>query len=614
MFRLQLPCTRSYFRAIATTALLVATMAATASLAWAGPGYELDSGKPSINVSGEIPHGIAIDQVSQDLYVTVVSENLLGRNPGYVAQFDASGEPTEDSPFRTGGEDLFVGVAVNPGTEDIYAYQTVVVTELGNAGTSKMTSFSPSGVAGASFTPSRSRAPQLAADASGRVYFPNDLAGSVQVFTSSGELKETILCTGCPGGAFVEPNSAAIDSAGNLYVTDLSGGGRAIKFKHSGGGAYVYDSTLQSGEGAAAIGVDPSNDGVFVGDLGGGGYHIAAYDSSGIKFDDFGAGIVGSPPYGGYTAGQIAVNATTHKLYLTDPNASKVWIFKPIASVPPPTATTSPISPSSQVEATLKATVNPVGHGITDCHFQYTDAADFAANGFANATSLACTSTPSGSAPVQISRPLSGLNPGATYDYRIVVAGYGGTAEGSAQAFTMLPPLAPDATTGSATEITKTAATLGGTVNAHGGPVSDCHFEYTTSADFEASDFTKATSVSCLPKPSGTTNVSVSAKVASLIPGTSYRYRVLATNNSGATQGLDKPFATAAESCENTPALCPPPAVPSTVPPAATPTAPPSSPPTAPKPLKCHKGFKKKTVHGKPKCVKISKHRKHSRH
>jgi hypothetical protein len=35
--------------------------------------------------------------------------------------------------------------------------------------------------------------------------------------------------------------------------------------------------------------------------------------------------------------------------------------------------------------------------------------------------------------------------------------------------------------------------------------------------------------------------------------------------------------------------------------------------PSAPvkKPLKCHKGFKKKTVHGKPKCIKVKKPKRH---
>jgi len=36
-----------------------------------------------------------------------------------------------------------------------------------------------------------------------------------------------------------------------------------------------------------------------------------------------------------------------------------------------------------------------------------------------------------------------------------------------------------------------------------------------------------------------------------------------------------------------------------------------SSPPAKPKPLKCRKGFKKKKVHGKPKCVKAKKKKKH---
>jgi hypothetical protein len=49
--------------------------------------------------------------------------------------------------------------------------------------------------------------------------------------------------------------------------------------------------------------------------------------------------------------------------------------------------------------------------------------------------------------------------------------------------------------------------------------------------------------------------------------------------------------------CATDPALCPPP--------------PPPPPPNNPKPLKCKKGFKKKTVKGKAKCVKVKKHKKH---
>jgi hypothetical protein len=43
-------------------------------------------------------------------------------------------------------------------------------------------------------------------------------------------------------------------------------------------------------------------------------------------------------------------------------------------------------------------------------------------------------------------------------------------------------------------------------------------------------------------------------------------------------------------------------------PPVSTPP-PATSPPPAPKPLKCRKGFKKKRVRGKLRCVRVKKHR-----
>ena len=610
MFRSSLAHARLCSSAAIAAALSSAVLASAAS---AGPGYELDPAKPSIALGAQGPRGVAIDQVSQLLYVTELTADQANGDPGQIEQFNASGIPTADSPFVTGGDDFFVGVAVNPVNQSIYAYQTQLTTPVGTRGSPLLSTFSSTGVVGSSFAPIKSTAAQLAVDASGRLYFPNDGTGTVQIFNSTGTLEGSIACTGCPGGEFDEPASIALDSAANLYVVDLANGGRAIKFNLSAG-SYVYDSTLQSGAGAAAVGVDPASGDVFVGDWAEGTYHVVAYDSFGVQFDDFGGGVFASPTFGAIGAGQIAVNQTTQKVYVADSGANVVRVFRRVASIPAPTASTAAPSSKGQLGATLNAVVNPNGHGLSDCHFEYTDDADFQLNGFTAATSIPCFAKPIGSSGSTASASVSGLTPETTYDYRIVVTSNGGTAKGTAQAFETLPPLPPDVTTGSALVITQTSATIGGTVNPKGGPISDCHFEYTDDADFQLNGFTAATSKACLAKPSGTANASVSAKLTGLTADTDYRFRVVATNNSGKSEATAKAFATLADTCATNPAVCPPPEEkpPVTPPPVTLPAQPPViTPPATPpaKPLKCRKGFKKKQVRGKPKCVKIKKKR-----
>jgi len=580
----------------------------------ANPGYELDPVQPSIPLSATLPLDIAIDQTSQDIYVAELSTDLSSLAPGQIEQLDSSGAPTAASPFVAGASDFFAGVAVNPVTHDIYAYQGELQTPFGNHGAPKMSIFSSAGAMGTSFDPGES-VPALAVDSSGRVYFPDLLGTTVKIFDSTGGLKGAVACTGCPGGAFVEPKGAVFDSTGNLYVVDI-GGERAIKFKPSGG-SYAYDSVLQSGAGAVAIGVDPASNDVFVGDLGSGGYHVVAFDSSGTQFDDFGAGLFGQPVAGPRGAGQIAVNATTHKVYVTDPseNGDVVRVFDRVASIPAPSATTLAPSPLGQIEATLKGSVNPKGHGLVDCHFEYTADADFDENGFANAISVPCSSKPGGSVSTTVSAQVAGLTPATTYDYRIMASSNGGDAEGAAQEFTTLPPLPPTVTTGSASAISQAKATVGGSVNPRGGPISNCHFEYTTDADFQKNGFASALSAACSPKPAGTTDVSVSAKLTGLLAATSYRFRVVATNNSGTAEGSDQAFTTMAETCTTNPALCPPSPEPPVSPGPSTPPPTSQLPPTLPPPktLKCRRGFKKRRVHGRTKCVRIKRHAKRKR-
>jgi len=589
---------------------LVAALAATVAMAlaatsaWAGPGYQVASGGSSIPLSAEVPAGIAVDQGTQAIYVAEVSTALNSIAPGQVEQLSSSGIPTAASPFGTGGQDLFVSVAVNPVTHGIYAYQIQGSTPVGPKGVSMLSTFSSSGHLETSFFPPQAEAATLAADASGRLLFPNTPTSSVQILSSSGTLEGSVTCSGACGSALVKPQAVALDSAGKLYVVDRANG-RVLKFGLSGG-SYVYESTLQSGAGAAAVAVDSSSGDVFVGDLVGSTYHVVAYDSSGIEFDDFGAGLVTPSQIEGIT-GQLAVNGTTHKVYLSNPGGNDLLVFERIGSIPAPTAAVAAPSPVGQVSATLRATVNPKGHVLSTCKFEYTDHADFQANGFSNAHSASCPSLLGQNQDTAITAAVSGLTPSTDYDYRIRIASHGGSTEAGPQAFETLAPLPPESTTGSATAVKKTSATLAGSVNPKGGLVSNCHFEWVTEAAFQATGFAGASSKACTPLPTGNAAISVSAAVSGLTPATTYRFRVVATNNSGTGTALPAIFATPAETCSDNPAFCPPSSegspTPAFPPPATTP------PPVQRKPLKCRRGFRKKRVRGKQRCVRVKKHR-----
>lgn len=106
----------------------------------------------------------------------------------------------------------------------------------------------------------------------------------------------------------------------------------------------------------------------------------------------------------------------------------------------------------------------------------------------------------------------------------------------AAQAIAAEPPAA---TTQGASGVSSTGATLNGKVNPNGEAVAICRFEYGTSPAYGAI-------APCVPDSLGTGsfNVSVSAEIGQLEPGTVYHYRLVASGPGGGTQGVDQTFST----------------------------------------------------------------------
>src|SRR5215469_16106376 len=98
----------------------------------------------------------------------------------------------------------------------------------------------------------------------------------------------------------------------------------------------------------------------------------------------------------------------------------------------------------------------------------------------------------------------------------------------------------------SATDVTQNSVTLHAAIVPFGFDTT-CQFQYVDDATFQASGYTTATSVACVPADLGAsfTVVQASASVSGLASTTIYHFRVVVANSAGTTNGADKTFQTA---------------------------------------------------------------------
>jgi uncharacterized protein (TIGR02145 family) len=197
-----------------------------------------------------------------------------------------------------------------------------------------------------------------------------------------------------------------------------------------------------------------------------------------------------------------------------------------------PSVTTSAVTGTTITETTLNGTINANGFSTT-VTFEY---------GLTTAYGSSSTATQSpvtGNSNTNVSATLSGLATGTTFHYRVIATNSLGSTTGNDMTFTTLGAI-PSASTTAVTSISTSGATINGTVNANLLSTTVI-FEYGLTPGY-------GSTITATQSPvTGSINTIVSGNLIGLAVGTTYHYRVQATNSLGTTNGNDMTFITAPE-------------------------------------------------------------------
>lgn len=507
-------------KAIARTLAVACALTAALALSVAAPAFaHLIDYQPvaTFGTTGteagqfEWPTGLAVDESDGDVYVADAANVRVERfeaNGTYVSQLDGS-----ETPGKAFSEPTYVAVDNSTGAGKGRVY-------VGDRGARVVDVFGPTGEY--LFQIPVQGLLGITVDSSGHLWsWTNQPA-----FTEYDETGTVILFHHIPTNIGSNPG-IAVDSRGDVYVLESECPVRYSPpaFQE----VYEFGRRCQG----SGLAIDPT---------------------SGTLFQDGRSEIIEWPPYGEgpglwerseetitgaftYSEG-IAVDGKTGQVYVSDRFAKNVEVFDGVPAISP-TIEGNPIASNTTRSSTvIHAMIDPHG-SHTDYRVHYVEAAVFAPSAtdpYEAGTTTPLSRVTANSGAQEVEQAIEGLRPGTTYHYEVVAVNQAGSTVASDETFTTGSATPPSATTGAADGIAQNVATINGVLNTNGLPTT-YGFEIGTSTDYGPP--TGLGSVGA-----GLAEAPVSLSLSGLLPGTTYHYRLAATNVDGTSYGEDRTFTT----------------------------------------------------------------------
>ncbi len=250
--------------------------------------------------------------------------------------------------------------------------------------------------------------------------------------------------------------------------------------------------------------------------------------------------VTGLAVYEKYYYRVVAENASTENENNANKGKPVLGKIESFRTQPLPLPITGEAQAITRTTAALSGTVNPFGVAAS-YYFEYVNEAVYdaalarqASNPYAEGETTVPVSVGASEAagPTQA----AGLQAETTYRYRLVAKNEFGWIYGADRTFTTAAKVLPAVNTGSAGGISQNGATLSGAVTTNG-----LQTEYGFEIGTEPGNYGPATGLGSV---GGSLTETVSVTLGELQPGTTYYYRLIATNDDGTVYSQPATFAT----------------------------------------------------------------------